>query len=123
MKNTLFFTKVFNLEDSIKLYKEFQKNFRFYSNQDLIKFNLAENEDEKKVQLYKMSQVEKLRDHSRRFQLNLTFNDNATPTEINDFNHLQNVDKIEDALYSALRSSKKSENKFWHRIKNSCDNQ
>ena len=25
MKNTLFFTKVFNLEDSIKLYKEFQK--------------------------------------------------------------------------------------------------
>lgn len=92
------------------VYKEFQKNFRFYSNQDLIKFNLAENEDEKKVQLYKMSQVEKLRDHSRRFQLNLTFNDNATPTEINDFNHLQNVDKIEDALYSALRSSKKSEN-------------
>ena len=25
MKNTLFFTKVFNLEDSIKIYKEFQK--------------------------------------------------------------------------------------------------
>ena len=28
MKNTLFFTKVFNLEDSIKLYKEFQETLK-----------------------------------------------------------------------------------------------
>lgn len=92
------------------VYKEFQKNFRFYSNQGLIKLNLAENEDENKVQLYKMSQVEKLRDHSRRFQLNLTFDESLTPTELSEFNHLENLDKIEDALYTALRSSKKSEN-------------
>lgn len=92
------------------IYKEFQKNFRFYSNQGLIKLNLAENEDEKKVQLYKMSQVEKLRDHYRRFQLSLTLDRNLNPTDLSEFNHLENVDKIENALYTTLRSCKKSEN-------------
>lgn len=57
-----------------------------------------------------MSQVEKLRDHSRRFTLPLTLDENYTPTEISDFNHMENLNKIEDSLYAALRSAKKPQN-------------
>lgn len=88
--------------------KEFQKNFRFYFSQGLVKLNPSV--DEKKLQLYKMSQVEKLRDHSRRFTLPLTLDENYTPTEISDFNHMENLNKIEDSLYAALRSAKKPQN-------------
>lgn len=41
-----------------------------------------------------MTQVEKLRDHSRRFQLNLTLDQNLTPTELNEFNHLDKICKL-----------------------------
>ena len=88
--------------------KEFQKNFRFYFSQELVKLNLSV--EEKKLQLYKMSKVEKLRDHSRRFTLPLMLDDNCMPTEISDFNHMENPDKILDSLYAALRSAKKPQN-------------
>lgn len=88
--------------------KEFQKNFRFYFSQELVKLNMSV--EEKKLQLYKMSKVEKLRDHSRRFTLPLTLDDNCMPTEISDFNHMENSDKILDSLYAALRLAKNSPN-------------
>lgn len=88
--------------------KEFQKNFRFYFSQELVKLNMSV--EEKKLQLYKMSKVEKLRDHSRRFTLPLTLDDNCMPIEISDFNHMENSDKILDSLYAALRVAKNSPN-------------
>lgn len=100
-----------NLSNSETLvYKEFQKNFRFFCGQDLVKLNLVTPEDEKNVQLYKMSQVEKLRDYSRRVTLNLTLDESMTPNELTEFNHLGNLEKIENALYTALKESKKPEN-------------
>ena len=70
------------------VYKEFQKNFRTYCRQGLIKLNLEAAEEEKNVQLYKLTQVEKLRDHSRRMTLNLTLDGNSLPKEVDEFSHL-----------------------------------
>ncbi len=72
--------------------KRVSENFRFYFSQGLVKLNPSV--DEKKLQLYKMSQVEKLRDHSRRFTLPFMLDENYTPTEISDFNHMENLDKL-----------------------------
>ncbi|MEI2514367.1 hypothetical protein [Acinetobacter soli] len=88
--------------------KEFQKNFRFYFSQGLVK--LGTLVDEKKLQLYKMSQVEKLRDYTRRIALPLTLNYDNVPSEINEFNHMENVNQIEESLYNALRCAKKPTN-------------
>lgn len=92
------------------VYKEFQKNFRTYCRQGLIKLNLEATEEEKNVQLYKLTQVEKLRDHSRRITLNLTLDGNSLPKEVNEFSHLENSVVLDSKLYDTLKELRKEDN-------------